>query len=112
MAAGTAGTLHKGRKRARWLLPWAAGFQPAWLGHDLVAGLALGVVMIPQGMAYAELAGVPAVAGLYATMAAIIGYALLGSSRQLVVGPDSSTSTLVAAALVSIVGVSAAPDTL
>lgn len=94
----------------RWLLPWTAGFQPAWLARDLVAGIALGVVMIPQGMAYAELAGMPVVTGLYATMAAIIGYALLGSSRQLVVGPDSSTSTLVAAALISIVGVAAAPE--
>lgn len=94
----------------RWLLPWTAGFQRGWIGRDLVAGIALGVVMIPQGMAYAELAGMPPVTGLYATMAAIIGYALLGSSRQLVVGPDSSTSTLVAAALISIVGAGAAPD--
>ena len=94
----------------RWLLPWTAGFQPSWIGRDLVAGIALGVVMIPQGMAYAELAGMPVVTGLYATMAAIIGYALMGSSRQLVVGPDSSTSTLVAAALISIVGVAAAPE--
>ncbi len=98
------------KKKSRWLLPWTVGFQRSWLGRDLVAGIALGVVMIPQGMAYAELAGVPAVAGLYATMAAIIGYAILGSSRQLVVGPDSSTSTLVAAALLSIVGAGAAPE--
>jgi high affinity sulfate transporter 1 len=93
-----------------WLLPWKAGFQASWISGDLVAGIALGVVMIPQGMAYAELAGLPPVTGLYATMAAIIGYALLGSSRQLVVGPDSSTSTLVSAALLSIIGVSAAPE--
>jgi high affinity sulfate transporter 1 len=101
---------HKPAKRNRWLLPWTAGFQRSWLSRDLVAGLALGVVMIPQGMAYAELAGVPAVAGLYATMAAIAGYALLGSSRQLVVGPDSSTSTLVSTALLGIVAVGATPE--
>ncbi len=78
----------------------------------MVAGIALGVVMVPQGMAYATLAGLPPEVGLYATMAAIIGYSLLGSSRQLVVGPDSSTSTIVAAALVSIVGAGAAADVL
>lgn len=94
----------------RWLLPWAAGYQRAWLSRDIVAGIALGVVMIPQGMAYAELAGLPAVTGLYATMGAILGYAILGSSRQLVVGPDSSTSTLVAAALISLLGAGATPE--
>jgi hypothetical protein len=72
----------RGAGLRRWLLPWTAGFQPSWIGHDLVAGIALGVVMIPQGMAYAELAGMPVVTGLYATMAATISYALLGSSRQ------------------------------
>ena len=109
-ATAAAGKPARSKGLRRWLLPWTAGFQPAWIGRDLVAGIALGVVMIPQGMAYAELAGMPVVTGLYATMAAIIGYALLGSSRQLVVGPDSSTSTLVAAALISIVGVAAAPE--
>lgn len=113
MTSATAtSTQPSAKKKRRWLLPWTVGFQRSWLGRDLVAGIALGVVMIPQGMAYAELAGVPAVAGLYATMAAIIGYAILGSSRQLVVGPDSSTSTLVAAALLSIIGASAAPEQL
>jgi MFS superfamily sulfate permease-like transporter len=96
--------------RRRWLLPWVVGFQIAWIPRDLVAGVALGVVMIPQGMAYAELAGLPAVTGLYATMAAIIGYALLGSSRQLVIGPDSSTSTLLAAALITLAGAGASPE--
>lgn len=110
MTSATVPSTTRPRGLRRWVLPWTAGFQRSWLSADLVAGIALGVVMIPQGMAYAELAGVPAVAGLYATMAAIIGYAILGSSRQLVVGPDSSTSTLVAAALLSIVGAGAAPD--
>ena len=52
----------------------------------------------------------PLVAGLYATILAVIGYAILRSSRQLVVGPDSSTSTLVAASVVAIVGANAAPE--
>ena len=110
MTSATVPSAARPRGLRRWVFPWTAGFQRSWLSADLVAGIALGVVMIPQGMAYAELAGVPAVAGLYATMAAIIGYAILGSSRQLVVGPDSSTSTLVAAALLSIVGAGAAPE--
>jgi len=110
MTSLTARPAARPRGLRRWVFPWTVGFQRSWLSADLVAGIALGVVMIPQGMAYAELAGVPAVAGLYATMAAIIGYAILGSSRQLVVGPDSSTSTLVAAALLSIVGAAAAPE--
>jgi len=98
--------------RFSWLMPWRAGFQTSWIPRDIVAGVALGVMMVPQGMAYATLAGLPPETGLYATMAAIVGYALLGSSRQLVVGPDSSTSTLLAAALVPIVGAGAAVDLL
>lgn len=98
--------------RPGWLLPWRVGFQTSWLPRDIVAGIALGVVMVPQGMAYATLAGLPPETGLYATMAAIVGYALLGSSRQLVVGPDSSTSTLLAAALIPLVGAGAAADEL
>jgi high affinity sulfate transporter 1 len=93
-------------------MPWRAGFQRAWIPRDVVAGIALGVVMVPQGMAYATLAGLPPEVGLYATMGAIVGYAVLGSSRQLVVGPDSSTSTLLAASLISIVGAGAAADAL
>ncbi len=56
MTATSAGSTTPAR---RWLFPWAAGYQRAWLSRDMVAGIALGVVMIPQGMAYAELAGLP-----------------------------------------------------
>ena len=111
-AAATAKSAHKPAQKDVGCCRGRPGFSAPGSPRDLVAGIALGVVMIPQGMAYAELAGVPAVAGLYATMAAIIGYAILGSSRQLVVGPDSSTSTLVAAALLSIVGAAATQDQL
>lgn len=65
--------------------------------HDLVAGLTLGVVTIPQAIAYAFLAGLPAQAGLYACLAPMVIYALLGSSRQLVVGPVAIAALMVAA---------------
>src|SRR5204863_9373858 len=70
-----------------------------WLGDDAVAGVVLAAILVPQGMAYAELAGLPAVTGLYTTIACLIGYALMGPSRVLVLGPDSSVSPLIFAAI-------------
>ena len=69
------------------------------LPHDCVAGLVLGIVTIPQAIAYAFLAGLPAEAGLYACLAPMVIYALLGSSRQLVVGPVAIAALMVAAAV-------------
>ena len=66
-------------------------------GHDLVAGLVLGVVTVPQAVAYAFLAGLPAQAGLYACLAPMAIHAVLGSSRQLVVGPVAIAALMVAA---------------
>lgn len=67
---------------------------------DVVAGLAVTSLLVPHGMAYAELAGVPAVTGLYTTVLALIAYALFGPSRLLMLGPDSSLAPLIAAAIV------------
>ncbi len=67
------------------------------LPFDLVAGLTLGIVTIPQAIAYAFLAGLPAQAGLYACLAPMVIYAVLGSSRQLVVGPVAIAALMVAA---------------
>ena len=67
---------------------------------DVVAGLAVTALLIPHGMAYAELAGLPAVTGLYTTVAALLAYALFGPSRILMLGPDSSLAPLIAAAIV------------
>ena len=72
-------------------------YQPGWLRSDFVAGIVLAAILVPQGMAYAELAGLPAVNGLYATMACLVGYALFGPSRILVLGPDSSLGPLILA---------------
>jgi sulfate permease, SulP family len=67
--------------------------------HDLVAGLVVGVVTVPQAIAYAFLAGLPAQAGLYASLVPMVIYAVLGSSRHLVVGPVAVSALMVAAAI-------------
>lgn len=92
--------------RGRGLQGWVPGvallrsYDHAWLRFDLVAGLVLAAILVPQGLAYAELAGVPAVTGLYTTVACLVAYALMGPSRVLVLGPDSSVSPLIFAAIV------------
>ena len=72
----------------------------AALRRDVVAGTVLAALLVPQGMAYAELAGVPPVTGLYATLVPLVVYFLLGPSPILVLGPDSAVAPLVAAAIV------------
>jgi high affinity sulfate transporter 1 len=74
-------------------------YRRTWLRSDLVAGLVLAAILVPQGMAYAELAGLPAVTGLYTTIGCLVGYAIFGPSRVLVLGPDSSVSPLIFAAI-------------
>ena len=69
----------------------------------------LAAILVPQGMAYAELAGLPAVTGLYTTVACLVGYAAMGPSRVLVLGPDSSVSPLIFAAIMPLVAVSGDP---
>ncbi|HEX6222138.1 MAG TPA: SulP family inorganic anion transporter, partial [Acidimicrobiia bacterium] len=67
---------------------------------DVVAGLVLATVLVPQGMAYAELTGLPAVTGIYTTIAALLAYAVFGPNRRLVLGPDSSLAPVIAAVIV------------
>ncbi len=74
-------------------------YRLSWLRPDLVAGIVLAAILVPQGMAYAELAGLPTVTGLYTTIACLVVYALFGPSRILVLGPDSSVSPLIFAAI-------------
>src|SRR3954465_8867487 len=73
------------------------GYRRSWLWPDLVAGLTVWAILVPESLAYAVLAGVSPVVGLYAAPAALILYAALGSSRHLVVGPMSATAALSAA---------------
>ena len=74
-----------------------------FLRFDLVAGVVLAAILVPQGMAYAELAGLPPVTGLYTTIACLVGYAIFGPSRVLVLGPDSSVAPLIAAAITPLI---------
>jgi MFS superfamily sulfate permease-like transporter len=67
-------------------------YQRAWLVGDVLAGLTVAAYLVPQVMAYAEVAGLPAVAGLWAIIGPLAVYAILGSSRQLSVGPESTTA--------------------
>ncbi len=92
----------------RWLPGWHAlrEYRVQWLGHDLVAGLALTAVLVPVGIAYAVASGLPGICGLYATIAALVAYAAFGPSRVLVLAPDSSLAALVLA----VVGPLAAGD--
>jgi SulP family sulfate permease len=75
------------------------GYQRGWLRGDLLAGVTVAAYLVPQVMAYAEVAGLPAIAGLWAAVAPLVLYAVLGSSRQLSVGPESSTALITATAV-------------
>jgi len=82
---------------ARKLLPildWIPAYRREWLLPDVLAGVALWAVMVPEGMAYAGIVGVPPIMGLYTIVPALLAYALLGTSRQLVVGPDTATGLI------------------
>ncbi len=82
----------------------ARSYRREWLAKDLVAGLVLIALLVPQGMAYAELAGLPPVNGLYASMIPLLAYALLGPSRILILAPDSAIAPMVAAAIIPLAG--------
>src|SRR5436190_15007720 len=76
-----------------------ASYEAGYLRSDLVAGLVLTALLVPQGMAYAELAGLPPITGLYTSILCLVAYALFGPSKILVLGPDSSLGPMIAATL-------------
>src|SRR5262245_46042437 len=77
---------------ARWLVHYRIG----WLPGDMIAGVTLAAYAIPVSLAYAALAGLPPEVGIYGYLLGGLGYALLGSSRQLAIGPTSAISLMVA----------------
>ena len=81
------------------ILQWLPSYKKDYFSGDLTAGLTVGIMLIPQGMAYAMIAGLPPVFGLYAALMPQIIYAIMGTSRQLAVGPVAMDSLLVAAGL-------------
>ena len=99
------------RSRRPFLFPpaaWLAGYHSAWLRSDAIAGITLAAYAIPVSLAYATLAGLPPQIGIYGYMLGGIGYALLGSSRQLAVGPTSAISLMIAATVGTLSGGDAA----
>ncbi len=91
-------------------LRWAPGlhvllhYRREWLPRDVVAGLVLSAILVPVGMGYAEAAGVPAIHGLYATIIPLLVYALLGPSRIMVLGPDSTLAAVIASLILPLAG--------
>jgi SulP family sulfate permease len=88
-----------------WVPPTLRGYRPSWLGADALAGLSLVAVALPSQMATARLAGLPAVAGLYAFVAGSVLYALFGTNRRLSVGADSTIAPVLAVGVASIAAV-------
>jgi len=84
-------------------------YERAWLPKDVVAGLVLTALLVPQGMAYAELAGLPPITGLYTSILCLTAYALMGPSRNLVLGPDSSLGPMIAATILPLIGANGDP---
>src|SRR6476646_1844172 len=82
---------------------WLPRYERSFLGADLLAGLAIWAVLVPQAVAYAALAGAPPEAGLFTALAAGVAYAVFGTCRQLEVGPSSTISITAAAALATVV---------
>src|SRR4051812_45948825 len=85
-------------------------YRRRWLVKDLVAGVVLTSLLVPQGMAYAQLAGLPPITGLYTSILCLLGYAVVGPSRILVLGPDSSLGPMIAATIIPLVGAGGDPE--
>jgi len=95
----------------RWVpgLRAISSYRREWLAKDVVAGIVLTTLLVPQGMAYAELAGLPPITGLYTSIMCLLGYAVFGPSRILVLGPDSSLGPMIAATILPLAGADGDP---
>jgi SulP family sulfate permease len=92
------------------ILSWLPRYDRSWLAIDVIAGLTLWGLVVPEGMAYAGIAGLPPQAGLYTLLAALLVYALLGTSRHLVVQATSATAALLASAVAAALVATAAAN--
>ena len=81
-----------------------AGYKSSWFRYDLVAGVSVAAVAVPVAIAYSQLAGVPPVYGLYASILPLVAYAVFGTSRQLIMAPDAAACAIVAAVVVPLAG--------
>ncbi|SDR90866.1 SulP family inorganic anion transporter [Microterricola viridarii] len=97
----TPGPRPPAEKRRAWFAPTLRGYRREWIGPDVIAGLAAGAVVVPQGMAYATIASLPVQIGLYSCMVPMLVYALLGGARAMSVSTTSTIATLTATTLVS-----------
>ena len=95
----------------KWLpgLQTVRSYRREWLAKDVIAGIVLSTLLVPQGMAYAELAGLPPITGLYTSILCLLGYAVAGPSRILVLGPDSSLGPMIAATILPLAGADGDP---
>ena len=83
---------------------WLPAYRPEWLRADVLAGVSVAAVAIPIAIAYSKLAGVPPVYGLYASLLPLVAYAIMGSSRQLIIAPDAATCAIVFAVVAPLAG--------
>jgi MFS superfamily sulfate permease-like transporter len=84
------------------IVPQLESYRSGWLLKDVSVGLGIAAVALPIGLAYPAIAGLPPIVGLYASILPLVGSAIFGSSRQLIVGPDAATLTILAASLAQI----------
>ncbi|MDU3365716.1 MAG: SulP family inorganic anion transporter, partial [Proteus mirabilis] len=91
-----------GKRIIKWMpgLGLLFNYQREYLGYDIKAGLSVAAVALPVAIAYTELLGINAIVGLYACILPMIMYALFGTSRQLITGPDAATCAVIAAVVI------------
>ena len=96
----------------RWVpgLGVIASYRRQWLARDIIAGVVLTTLLVPQGMAYAELAGLPPITGLYTSIMCLLAYAVFGPSRILVLGPASSLAPMIAATILPLIAAGGDPE--
>jgi high affinity sulfate transporter 1 len=85
------------------ILSWLPKYQLSWLRADIIAGLTIWAIIVPEGMAYAGIAGVPPLIGIYTIPLPLIAYAVFGTSRTMIIGPDSATALLSAGTVGAVV---------